>query len=102
MSKSTEDGWHPEDIKAEVRKTGISLAELSRSNGLPEHACRHALQSPYFEAEMLIAETLGRSPRELWPERYTATGETRHPPRLHRLKDSPANPVPHRQNQEAA
>ncbi len=80
--------WHPEDIKAAVRKRGVSLAALSRSHGLPEHACRHALRYPYFEAEMAIAETLGLSPRQIWPERYDAGGATRHPSRRSRAKNT--------------
>ncbi len=70
--------WHPEDIKAAIRKKGVSLSELSLLNGLPDHACRTALYRPYFEAELAIAEFLSLSPRQIWPSRFDAEGTRRH------------------------
>ena len=37
---------HPEDVKAAVRKTGITLAELARRNGLSDSTTRKALYRP--------------------------------------------------------
>ena len=34
---------HPEDVKAKVRKTGVSLAELARRNGMAEGTGARAL-----------------------------------------------------------
>jgi Ner family transcriptional regulator len=72
-------GWHREDIKAAIRKHGITLEELSVANGLDPRACSLALLRPHFAAELVIAEFLGRSPRELWPQRFDDDGTYRHP-----------------------
>ncbi|MBS7552054.1 helix-turn-helix domain-containing protein [Ancylobacter dichloromethanicus] len=86
MRKRSPRDWHPEDIKAAVRKTRYgSLAALSLAYGLPEHACRHACRSANFHGEMAIAEALDRSPREIWPSRY----DSRRP----RFIRSPAQPT---------
>lgn len=71
-------GWHPEDIKAAVRKQGVTLTRLARDNGLPEHACRAALYRPHFRAELVIAEFLGLSPRQIWPGRFLPDGARAH------------------------
>jgi Ner family transcriptional regulator len=101
---ATRGGWHPADIKAAVEKAGGSLRQLSLANELPEHSCRHALYAPCFAAELVIAEFLGMSPRELWPERYNAEGQTRHPPRTlyPRSKSNPVRGAAHCQNEAAA
>lgn len=67
-------GWHPEDIKAAVRKTGVTLTQLALENDLPEAACRVALVRPRYWAEQVIAAYLGIPPFELWPHRYTRNG----------------------------
>lgn len=72
-------GWHREDIKAAVRKRGVCLEGLSKSAGLELRACSSALLRPHFAAELVIAEFLGVSPRQLWPHRYDADGTYRHP-----------------------
>jgi Ner family transcriptional regulator len=63
-------GWHPEDIKAAVRKKGTTLTALALANKLPESACRVALRMPYYIGEQAISRFLGISPRTLWPDRY--------------------------------
>lgn len=62
-------GWHPEDIKAAVRKRGSTLAEISRSAGLCSDACRQALRSSWPLAEQAIADFLGVPRGELFPGR---------------------------------
>jgi Ner family transcriptional regulator len=99
---SQKQGWHPEDIKAAVRKKDTNLARLSLAGGLPEHACRAAFRNPYPAAERLIADLLGVHPMAIWPDRYTPSGETRHPPRVHFLHSNAANPPTHCQKTEAA
>jgi len=74
--------WHPEDIKAAVRKSPYgSLRALGSSFELPRHACSHALRGPHCGGELAIAAALGLSPREIWPSRFLADGSRRHPPR---------------------
>jgi Ner family transcriptional regulator len=65
-------GWHPEDIKAAIRKRGITVTQLALSNGLSESVCRFALIKPIPAGERVISEFLGVSPHELWPDRYDA------------------------------
>jgi len=71
MRKRSPHDWHPEDIKAAVRKSRFgSLVAVAEAYGLPRHSCAHACHEPNFHGEMAIAEALGRSPREIWPSRY--------------------------------
>lgn len=71
--------WHPEDIKAEVRKRGLTLAQLARAKGIPEQQIRHALVIPRAEAEAVIARFLRVSPKVIWPSRYHANGRRKRP-----------------------
>jgi len=72
-------GWHREDIKAAIRKRGITLERLSQDNGLHKSMCSLALIRPDFAAEQVIARFLGVTPQDLWPHRYNADGTYRHP-----------------------
>lgn len=71
-------GWHREEIKAAIRMRGISLEALSETNGLDKRSCSLALLRPHFAAELVIAEFLGVSPRQIWPQRYDGDGTYRH------------------------
>ena len=69
-------GWHPEDIKAAIRKTGVTLTELSLRNGLGESTVRQAILFNSCPAgEKVIADYLGINPFELWPRRYNKQGQ---------------------------
>jgi Ner family transcriptional regulator len=72
-------GWHKEDIKAAIRKKGVTLLDLDALNGFPPSTCANALLRPSFSAELAIAEFLGVSPRQIWPARYTDEGTYKHP-----------------------
>lgn len=100
MRKRSPRDWHPEDIKAAVRKTRFgSLVALARAYGLPRHACAHACHTSNFHGEMAIAEALGRSPREIWPSRY----ESRRPRVIRSPVQSTARPIGgHCENHDAA
>jgi Ner family transcriptional regulator len=74
---------HPEDIKAAVRKTGVSLAELARNHGLDESTTRAALRRPQPSGNRAIAEHLNKPLHELWPEWFDAADN-----RISCLKDS--------------
>lgn len=69
---------HPEDIKAAVRKTGTTLTALSLSNGLSEAACRASLRRPIPAGNRVIADHLGKSINDLWPQWYDAQGARIH------------------------
>lgn len=67
-------GWHPEDIKAAIRKRGMTLTELATRNGLDESACRAALKRPQPEADRVISAYLNQPLHTLWPDRYDEEG----------------------------
>lgn len=71
---------HPEDVKAAVRKTGISLAELARRHGMAPSTGARALYLPCPTMNRAIADHLGVSVHSLWPEWFDAGGE-----RIHRF-----------------
>lgn len=61
---------HPEDIKAAVRKRGMTLTALAEREGLEPSACRDALIRPRPEGEKAIARFTGLPLHQLWPSRY--------------------------------
>ena len=67
----TGQGWHKEDVKAELRKRYGTLKAFAQSYGMDESITRAALHRPYPKAEALIARALGTTPQAIWPERYT-------------------------------
>ena len=71
--------WHPEDIKAEVRKQGVTLADIARGAGIAGNALRLALTLPRAEAERAIADTLNLHPMTIWPSRYHRDGSRLRP-----------------------
>lgn len=71
MSKTN---MHAEDVKAKVRKTGISLAKLARNNKLSDSAVRKALYEPIPRGNAVIAKHLGKKLHELWPEWFDGNG----------------------------
>lgn len=71
--------WHPEDIKAAVRKRGQTLAGIARRAGLNEAATRLALTLPRAGAEQAIADLLGIHPKIIWPSRYHSDGKRMRP-----------------------
>lgn len=66
--------WHPEDIKAEVRKRDGTLTSISRSVGLSDAACRMAFLKPIPAANRAIAAFIGEPVNALWPEWFDAEG----------------------------
>ncbi len=66
--------WHREDIKAAVRKTGITLRKLAQEAGFSTWAVSRALDGPWPTMEAIIARRLRLHPSVIWPSRYDATG----------------------------
>jgi len=63
--------WHPEDLKAALRKKGLTQDEIAanagvsrRTVGLTIHGGKSAKVCQY------IAELLGLPPEQIWPSRY--------------------------------
>lgn len=71
--------WHPEDVKAAVRRAGWSLRQLSLHHGYDENTLRHALRTPSRAYEKLIADVIGVPPEQIWPSRYQRAGRALRP-----------------------
>lgn len=65
--------WHAEDVKAAIRKTGITLTALAKANGYHRTAFSIVLAQPYPAIERIIAKRLGVQPKDIWPSRYRRT-----------------------------
>jgi Ner family transcriptional regulator len=63
-------GWHAEDVKAAIRKKGTTLTALSDLHGYSDSYLRGTLIRHRPHGEAIIAEFLGVSPADIWPERY--------------------------------
>lgn len=62
--------WDRHEIMAEIRRRGSSLRAVSLEAGLSESTCRKALAVPMPSGEAAIADFLGVTVHELWPDRY--------------------------------
>ena len=69
--------WHAEDIKAEIRKKGVSLKALALQAKLSESACRASLLRPQPASDKVISEFLDVHLHVLWPDRYAKDGRRR-------------------------
>lgn len=68
---------HPEQVKAAVRMTGVTLTELAERHGYSESAARRALRHAWPSVEAIIAKQIGRKPQDVWPSRYNLDGSPR-------------------------
>lgn len=63
--------WHKEDIKAEIRKRGSTMASLARKSGYKNpRTFSNVFAARYPKVEGIIAEFLGVTPDVIWPSRY--------------------------------
>ncbi|MEQ8739534.1 MAG: helix-turn-helix domain-containing protein [Hoeflea sp.] len=67
----------PNDLMAEIRKRIGSMSELARRHGVSTSTIRCATRRPQPTGNRIIAEFLGRSVHELWPEWFDADGNRR-------------------------
>ncbi|TPG58857.1 helix-turn-helix domain-containing protein [Ewingella americana] len=70
MKKPAKTDWHQADIIAALRKKGTTLAATSRAAGLSSSTLANALSRPWPKGEMIIAQTIGVPPAQIWPSRY--------------------------------
>lgn len=77
---------------------GFSLASLASRHGVARETLYQVRHKRYPRMERIIAESLGLSPRELWPERYDCDGlpsdrgdKTGDSPDSHESKDTGEN-----------
>jgi Ner family transcriptional regulator len=71
--------WHPEDVKAAVRKKGSTLAAIGRHHGMSRQAIALTLVRPSQQGEDAIARFLGVKAQVIWPSRYNRDGSRRRP-----------------------
>lgn len=91
--------WHPEDIKAEIRKRGGTLGSVARNAGLADVSGRVAFHLPVPSANRAIAEFIGVPVSELWPQWFDAEGNRK--PSISSNENSPKCPRGHRQKKVA-
>lgn len=73
MMKQNEDrcaDWHPEIIKAEIHKRGLSFRALSLQAGYSRDSLKSVLRTPCKPYQRIIADALGVEPETIWPSRY--------------------------------
>ena len=71
--------WHPEDIKAAIRKRGSTLAAIARGEGMSRQALAMTLVRPGEAGEGLISAFLNVPASVIWPSRYHASGKRKRP-----------------------
>lgn len=70
----------------QLRIRGLSFGSLARDSGVSRQAISNALLMPSSHLEEIIAEAIGLTAQELFPERFDATGR-----RLHRTRSPERN-----------
>lgn len=88
MKRGVKPGWHPEDIKAAIRKQGTTVTALAQLNGLSESALRQAMQRTVPAADDVIADFLALPKHALWPHRYDREDQPLTPRRKSRFEDN--------------
>lgn len=100
--KRSPPGWHPEDIKAALRKQFGPITNLSRQWGMGSAAITNTLSRPDYSRpmELRIAAALDVAPHEIWPRRWGADGSPL--PRSNERILTPGTRNTERQNRDAA
>lgn len=63
---------HIEDIKASLRKRGVTLADIAKELGISPSAVSHVLvRQRSRRVEKSIADKIGLSLEEVWGQRYS-------------------------------
>lgn len=77
MGKRRERSWDRHAIMAEIRRRGSSLRQIAVEAGLSPSACSKAFTQTFPAAEVAIAQFLGLTVQELWPDRYPTLPSSR-------------------------
>ena len=85
-------------VMSALRLSGQSFASIGREHGWSGTVVRNAMHMPLDAQERAIAEALGVTQQELFPERYDAHGNRLH----HVRKNRRASTESHVKNTEAA
>lgn len=67
---SSHDGWSAARIKYELAERGHTLTSLAKANGYHHTAGSRVLRTPWPAMEAVIADAIGVSAMEIWPDRY--------------------------------
>lgn len=94
--------WDRHEIMAEVRRRGSNLRRISLAAGLSESTCRKALQEPQPAGEAVIADFLGVTVQELWPDRYPSPSVSRGDNDTNRAREASLNGATDQTSSEAA
>ncbi|MCS4534281.1 helix-turn-helix domain-containing protein [Neisseria montereyensis] len=81
---------HPELIRAEIKMRGKTLSDLARQYEVSPRVVSLALKAPSLSGEKVIAKFLDKPLHELWPERWTRTGQRIRPRYRHLYKEDAA------------
>ena len=73
----SQTNWHPADVIAAVRKSGSTMQAIALAAGFHRTAASHCLSWPVPHANKAIADHLGKSVSDLWPQWFDEDGEVR-------------------------
>ncbi|NYZ12852.1 hypothetical protein HL658_09835 [Azospirillum sp. RWY-5-1] len=65
-------------VQAALKLRGKSMARIARDKGWTRNAIYRAFEAPSFPQEQAIADALGVTPMDIFPERYGPDGERLH------------------------
>ena len=68
------DDWSWRQVRAELLRHDLTLADLSRQCGLSVDLLRKVRALPLERPQAAIAAALGRAPSAIWPSRYLPDG----------------------------
>ena len=86
--KTSQQDWHPADIKAALDKAGWTLRGLAAHHGIKgSSTLSHTLEGRSYPLnEQRIADAIGVKPQDIWPSRYYPDG-TKKPRGLRGLRE---------------
>lgn len=69
--------WTKQEILFRLRETGTTAAALAEKAGCSRQNFYGALERPYPKVQAIVAEALGVSRQQIWPEFYDEAGQRR-------------------------
>ena len=79
FEKKPTEQWDRYSIKAEIERRGKSITQLAKDYGMSDRTGRNALYHPSKKGELVIANCLGKTLHELFPERWTIDNKRIYP-----------------------
>jgi len=72
--KTSQEDWHPADIKAALHKAGWTVTALAELHGINRATISNVFLRSYPLVEQRIADAIGIAPHVIWPSRWNADG----------------------------